>query len=395
MVRKLEGILSTWRDRSKDELLTAFIMVEGKLVTKDGRRELEDTETGVALLALLDFLHKLESRWFRIKFCFYAGRMRIPSKYLDPSKCPNLRELHMTGYPHFNPPKLLSAPQETSGALSSLRKVVLGDVRMVLKGSLIALQCVRFLRHTPLLETFEVALSSTGADFDVRVECPVITMNHLKCLVLEVRKQPAENFISKFLLDHIIAPALKTLYIKSRHRIRVSFPSSYVSDFISRSSPLVSYLTLKMEIVEADLISIIRQLPNLTVLHLDEDCRSGAHFLSALLDKEDDSDHALCPRLQTLRFFALPDDVSLALDVLVSRWPSSFTGAARRAALAGWKECTESIKVEVAKEDLAVLDDGWEEMFEKWSAGKGCMMKFGRSYLAEADAKPSSTTGLF
>ncbi len=65
MVRKLEGILSTWRDRSKDELLTVFIMVEGKLVTKDGRRELEDTETGIALLALLDFLHKLESRWFR------------------------------------------------------------------------------------------------------------------------------------------------------------------------------------------------------------------------------------------------------------------------------------------------------------------------------------------
>ncbi len=83
-----------------------------------------------------------------------------------------------------------------------------------------------------------------------------------------------------------------------------------------------------MEIIEADLISIIRQLPTLTVLHLDEDCRSGAYFLSALLDKEDDSDHAYVPQASNLRFFALPDDGRLALDVLVSRWPSSFTGAA-------------------------------------------------------------------
>ncbi|KLO13413.1 hypothetical protein SCHPADRAFT_367946 [Schizopora paradoxa] len=401
-VWKLTGILDSWRERSKDELLTAFIVVEGRVVTgSSGRRKLEgDKDARDAMTALLELVCAQEERWKRIKLGVYAPRASIAHRPLEIARLPNLEELHMYGLPCFETAR--DSDSEVQGqapVFTNLRKLVLGDARCVLHGSAIARRCMALLKHAPHLETFEVLMSAPSPDFPSNSELSMaIRLPKLRCLLLEVRKQPAENFICKYVLDHIEAPALKTLYVKSRHRGLPAYDprsSTYVSEFLARSCPPLEKLTVFMPMTEGDLVGIVRQVPTLTGLYLDQDVDARTQFFGALLEGEDDGALVVCPSLQRLKIYVYPEDVPLALDVLASRWRSSFTQAVRRAATAMWKESLEGIKIEVTKEDMSVLDEGWEEKFEQWAAGEGSFLIFGKSSLAEHDAKPSLKAGLF
>lgn len=251
-------------------------------------------------------------------------------------------------------------------------------------------KCMMLLHQVPLLETFEVIMASLYSEFPG--EFPVITMRHLRHLTFLVHKQPFGNFVSKFVLDHLNAPALETFRIKSKHNCPFGPPSSsYVSQFIARSHPPIKIMVLKLAINEEDLIGIVRQLPTLKTLFLDNDCVTRSHFLSALVDKRDGSEHVLCPALQNMGFVLYSDDVPLALDIMVSRWPSSRAEGLRRAVLARWKEATQNIKAEVVIEDMALLSHIWEERCESWAAGKGCAMRLGEGFEARPMALPNPT----
>ncbi|KLO13409.1 hypothetical protein SCHPADRAFT_367795 [Schizopora paradoxa] len=408
-VWKLVDVLSLWRDRSKNEPLTAFIAVRGRVTRAegDGRKRMEDDDdVKNAITALLELLYALEARWRRVKLAVYASNASIgvPIRRLDPAKLGRLQELHLFDKPRFEvvpPPRSVndSTSSATVPTFGALRTLVLRGARNSKRCPVIVRQCMTILHHAPCLDTLEIRIRAPEVD-NITGAFPVATMPTLRYLLVKVDEQPAENFMCKFVLDHLVAPALETLYVISIHRsdmIEGAFDASgFVNDFISRSRPPLKELALYMPMTGPNLMNTLDQLPTLQELYLDDLVESGWHFPSALL-KAGVEEEALCPRLRRLIFFVTAEVVPFALRVLIARWPSPFTKRFTRAAYAMWLEKFKGTKNRLSNEEMKILDDWWITSFAHWAEGPwhACRLRFGKSKLSAPDAKPSSETGLF
>ncbi|KLO13410.1 hypothetical protein SCHPADRAFT_997410 [Schizopora paradoxa] len=300
-VWKLVGILRTWRDRSRVEPLSAFIAVAPGIGFEEQLKLGGDAKE--AIEALFDLVYELEPRWCRMNLSIDAPSsfIRGSTRCLEPTKLTHLQELHVSAYPRYEMPSCnirFFALRATPPAFCSLRTLVLtNDKSSKMLSPSLTRQCLVILHHAPQLETFEVTLVSPISDENFP-NFPVVPAPSLRRLVLDVCEQPARGFACKFILDHLIAPALEKLIIKSKHSDGIAEEAyetcGFVSDFLSRSRPPLTELTLCMAMTQKKLMAILRQLPYLTVLHL------GVNLFNALL-KEGSKD-ALCPGLQRLKF---------------------------------------------------------------------------------------------